>query len=110
MSTQLRHVLENTKKWWRSSESTFIDTSVTWERKKINTLVVNYVAKLGFTLFILCWGSCVFPFTRFHCTSTFVTRLLKALNFFEEQKNMDAHFVEEMALKQTFILMGFEVK
>ncbi|RXM32312.1 hypothetical protein EOD39_6228 [Acipenser ruthenus] len=33
-----------------------------------------------------------------------------ALNPFEEQENVDAHFVEEIALKQTFILMGFEEK
>ncbi|KAK1168951.1 gamma-secretase-activating protein isoform X2 [Acipenser oxyrinchus oxyrinchus] len=34
----------------------------------------------------------------------------QALNPFEEQENVDAHFVEEIALKQTFILMGFEEK
>ncbi|XP_026219496.1 gamma-secretase-activating protein [Anabas testudineus] len=34
----------------------------------------------------------------------------KALNPFEEQENVDARFVEEMALKQTLILLGFEEK
>ncbi|XP_035003688.1 gamma-secretase-activating protein isoform X2 [Hippoglossus stenolepis] len=34
----------------------------------------------------------------------------QALNPFEEQENVDASFVEETALKQTLILMGFEEK
>ncbi|KAM3587297.1 uncharacterized protein V6R79_001210 [Siganus canaliculatus] len=34
----------------------------------------------------------------------------KALNPFEEQENVDAKFVEETALKQTLILLGFEEK
>ncbi|XP_028252398.1 gamma-secretase-activating protein [Parambassis ranga] len=34
----------------------------------------------------------------------------QALNPFEEQENVDARFVEETALKQTLILLGFEVK
>lgn len=33
-----------------------------------------------------------------------------ALNPFEEQENVDARFVEETALKQTLILLGFEEK
>ena len=33
-----------------------------------------------------------------------------ALNPFEEQENVDARFVEETALKQTLILMGFQDK
>ncbi|XP_015208081.2 gamma-secretase-activating protein isoform X1 [Lepisosteus oculatus] len=32
----------------------------------------------------------------------------KALNPFEEQENVDAKFVEEIALKQTSVLLGFE--
>lgn len=35
---------------------------------------------------------------------------LSALNPFEEQENVDARFVEETALKQTLILLGFEEK
>lgn len=35
---------------------------------------------------------------------------LPALNPFEEQENVDARFVEETALKQTLILLGFEEK
>ncbi|XP_029902094.1 gamma-secretase-activating protein isoform X2 [Myripristis murdjan] len=34
----------------------------------------------------------------------------QALNPFEEQENVDARFVEETALKQTLILLGFEDK
>ncbi|KAF0029669.1 hypothetical protein F2P81_018774 [Scophthalmus maximus] len=34
----------------------------------------------------------------------------QALNPFEEQENVDASFVEETALKQTLILLGFEEK
>ncbi|XP_069565334.1 gamma-secretase-activating protein isoform X1 [Brachyistius frenatus] len=34
----------------------------------------------------------------------------QALNPFEEQENVDARFVEETALKQTLILLGFEEK
>ncbi|KAM9328175.1 gamma-secretase-activating protein isoform 2-T2 [Pholidichthys leucotaenia] len=34
----------------------------------------------------------------------------KALNPFEEQENVDARFVEETALKQTLVLLGFEKK
>ncbi|XP_040009456.1 gamma-secretase-activating protein isoform X2 [Xiphias gladius] len=34
----------------------------------------------------------------------------QALNPFEEQENVDAKFVEETALKQTLILLGFEEK
>ncbi|XP_045927836.1 gamma-secretase-activating protein isoform X2 [Micropterus dolomieu] len=34
----------------------------------------------------------------------------QALNPFEEQENVDARFVEETALKQTVILLGFEEK
>ncbi|XP_032361247.1 gamma-secretase-activating protein isoform X1 [Etheostoma spectabile] len=34
----------------------------------------------------------------------------QALNPFEEQENVDARFVEETALKQTLILLGFEGK
>ncbi|KAI3366792.1 hypothetical protein L3Q82_009456 [Scortum barcoo] len=34
----------------------------------------------------------------------------KALNPFEEQENVDARFVEETALKQTLILLGYEEK
>ncbi|XP_026182155.1 gamma-secretase-activating protein isoform X2 [Mastacembelus armatus] len=34
----------------------------------------------------------------------------QALNPFEEQENVDARFVEETALKQTLILLGFETK
>lgn len=37
-------------------------------------------------------------------------QLQTALNPFEEQENVDARFVEETALKQTLILLGFEVK
>jgi len=33
-----------------------------------------------------------------------------ALNPFEEQENVDARFVEETALKQTLILLGFDQK
>uniref|UniRef100_A0A8C2XET9 Gamma-secretase-activating protein C-terminal domain-containing protein n=1 Tax=Cyclopterus lumpus TaxID=8103 RepID=A0A8C2XET9_CYCLU len=33
-----------------------------------------------------------------------------ALNPFEEQENVDARFVEETALKQTLILLGFDKK
>ena len=33
-----------------------------------------------------------------------------APNPFEEQENVDARFVEETALKQTLILLGFEGK
>lgn len=35
---------------------------------------------------------------------------LPDLNPFEEQENVDARFVEETALKQTLILLGFEEK
>uniref|UniRef100_A0A3Q3W3F0 Gamma-secretase-activating protein C-terminal domain-containing protein n=1 Tax=Mola mola TaxID=94237 RepID=A0A3Q3W3F0_MOLML len=35
---------------------------------------------------------------------------LAALNPFEEQENVDAQFVEETALKQTLILLGFVEK
>ncbi|XP_064817543.1 gamma-secretase-activating protein-like isoform X2 [Oncorhynchus masou masou] len=46
---------------------------------------------------------------------TFLTKILldvedRALNPFEEQENVDARFVEETALKQTLILMGFQDK
>ncbi|XP_029969502.1 gamma-secretase-activating protein isoform X2 [Salarias fasciatus] len=46
---------------------------------------------------------------------THVARILsdieeQALNPFEEQENVDARFVEETALKQTLILLGFEEK
>ncbi|KAM6985552.1 gamma-secretase-activating protein [Aplochiton taeniatus] len=34
----------------------------------------------------------------------------QAMNPFEEQENVDARFVEETALKQTLILLGYEVK
>lgn len=36
--------------------------------------------------------------------------LVPALNPFEEQENVDARFVEETALKQTLILLGYEEK
>ncbi|XP_038833444.1 gamma-secretase-activating protein isoform X4 [Salvelinus namaycush] len=46
---------------------------------------------------------------------TFLTKILldvedRALNPFEEQENVDARFVEETALKQTLILLGFQDK
>ncbi|XP_064816123.1 gamma-secretase-activating protein-like isoform X4 [Oncorhynchus masou masou] len=46
---------------------------------------------------------------------TFLTKILldvedRVLNPFEEQENVDARFVEETALKQTLILMGFQDK
>ncbi|KAL0967222.1 hypothetical protein UPYG_G00249390 [Umbra pygmaea] len=47
---------------------------------------------------------------------TYLTTILsqmdkdRALNPFEEQENVDARFVEETALKQTLILLGFEEK
>ncbi|XP_030635943.1 gamma-secretase-activating protein [Chanos chanos] len=46
---------------------------------------------------------------------TYLTKTLssaeeQALNPFEEQENVDARFVEETALKQTSIKIGFEVK
>ncbi|KAF7648526.1 hypothetical protein LDENG_00155240 [Lucifuga dentata] len=46
---------------------------------------------------------------------TYLTKILsdaeeQALNPFEEQENVDARFVEETALKQTLILLGFEEK
>lgn len=46
---------------------------------------------------------------------TYLTKILsdledEALNPFEEQENVDARFVEETALKQTLILLGFEEK
>ncbi|TKS90910.1 Gamma-secretase-activating protein [Collichthys lucidus] len=43
-------------------------------------------------------------------TETFVSRLMTALDPFEEQENVDARFVEETALKQTLVLLGFEEK
>ena len=40
----------------------------------------------------------------------FFVTLQTAPNPFEEQENVDARFVEETALMQTLILLGFEKK
>ncbi|XP_062339620.1 gamma-secretase-activating protein [Osmerus eperlanus] len=45
-----------------------------------------------------------------YLTNTLADLEEEALNPFEEQENVDARFVEETALKQTLILLGFEVK
>ncbi|XP_067110970.1 gamma-secretase-activating protein isoform X1 [Osmerus mordax] len=45
-----------------------------------------------------------------YLTNTLAALEEEALNPFEEQENIDARFVEETALKQTLILLGFEVK
>lgn len=53
---------------------------------------------------------CVDVEALYHYLSSISSSCVPALNPFEEQENVDARFVEETALKQTLILLGFEEK
>lgn len=55
-------------------------------------------------LCVWCGGLCALANCVYVCVC------VTALNPFEEQETVDARFVEETALKQTLILLGFEVK
>lgn len=56
------------------------------------------------------WGYILYKKLYLSLSLSHSSSCLPALNPFEEQENVDARFVEETALKQTLILLGFEEK
>uniref|UniRef100_A0A4W5KG33 Gamma-secretase-activating protein C-terminal domain-containing protein n=1 Tax=Hucho hucho TaxID=62062 RepID=A0A4W5KG33_9TELE len=81
------------KFWWLWKIKVFSETSLLNSQAK---LCVYWVCVLGVYCVCGCLMVCLF--------------WVSALNPFEEQENVDARFVEETALKQTLILLGFHDK
>lgn len=80
-------------------------------REYVRTLLEKYSENRDSAL--LDYGkSCSFPdfLPLNYLTKILWNREEQAQNPFEEQENVDVRFVEEMALKQTQIKLGFEVK
>ncbi|KAG9339120.1 hypothetical protein JZ751_024151 [Albula glossodonta] len=80
-------------------------------RKYVQGLLERH-AKRKDSVFLEREKSCFQPeFLPLTCLAKILSHMeSKALNPFEEQENVDARFVEETALKQTLILLGFEQK
>ncbi|XP_022058583.1 gamma-secretase-activating protein [Acanthochromis polyacanthus] len=86
-------------------------SSASISRDYVRTLLEKHNKKQGFTF----TGRDKPGFRPEFLPLTYLAKILsdieeQALNPFEEQENVDAKFVEETALKQTLILLGFEKK
>ncbi|XP_078137506.1 gamma-secretase-activating protein isoform X3 [Sander vitreus] len=86
-------------------------SSASISRDYIRTLLEKHNKNKGFAF----TGRDKPGFTPEFLPLTYLAKILsdteeQALNPFEEQENVDARFVEETALKQTLILLGFEEK
>ncbi|XP_051974238.1 gamma-secretase-activating protein-like [Xyrauchen texanus] len=86
-------------------------TSACISREYVRTLLDKYPESRDSTLLDHGKSSFYFEFLPLNYLTIILSdREEKAQNPFEEQENVDVRFVEETALKQTVIKLGFEVK